>query len=690
MKKTLLNIPPIRKLRHEVQRVSKFGLALAQAVLLGLGATVSSGQETEAATDDQGAQVLTRGPIHEAFAGMVSYNPEPGVVVDRAPPEIIEELPPSERPEGDNISWIPGYWAWDDERTDYLWVSGTWRALPPGREWTTGYWGEAEGGHQWTSGYWADSTERETVYLPKPPATVEVGANIKAPSKDHFWSPGSWMWEQERYAWSPGYWAEGRSNWDWTPAHYVWTPRGYVYVDGYWDYSMNRRGTLYAPVHFRSGYSSRPGYQYSPVIAIGLAALVDHLFLRPTYHHYYFGDYYDRRYSTRGYYSPFAYQSRRYGYDPVYSYQRWSHRQDNDWERKHQASYDYRRDNESARPPRTWSDQRSLNMDRIEAKDRQSYLMAAPLDEMAKQPDRQIRVQKVSADERQQLTAQSREVRKNRDQRRALESEGVKRTDENSERKMKPIKVKRSASPIVGKSSDQFAEAQAPPKPLGDSKSDRIKDPSDNKKNPDKARDETKKDRPTIPGEEDPKTKGSDRKVDPDKGRDETKKDLKAPRREGDPKTKDSDPMPKPDKDRPETKQDQPPPRREVEPKTKDSDRKLDLNKGRDETKKDRPSSRREVEPKTKESDSMPKPDRDRPETKQDQPPPRRDVDAKAKNTERKEATQRKEAAPDRAREQRKPKAADDREKETQRPSGKKSKPDKSDKESLGEEKAKQ
>ena len=207
-------------------------MAAAQAVLIGLGAAIATAQAVDSEIDDQGAQVLTRGPVHEAFAGIVSYNPEPGVIVETPPPELIEELPPEIRPTGDNISWIPGYWAWDDERNDYLWISGTWRALPPGRQWTTGYWATTGQGYQWISGYWADSSLQEVTYLPKPPVTVEAGPNVAAPSRDHSWTPGSWMWQQERYAWRPGYWAEGRSDWDWIPAHYVWTPRGYVFVDG--------------------------------------------------------------------------------------------------------------------------------------------------------------------------------------------------------------------------------------------------------------------------------------------------------------------------------------------------------------------------------------------------------------------------------------------------------------------------
>jgi len=473
------------------RKIAKFGVVAAQAVLISLGTAIATGQEVDTAIDDQGAQVLTRGPVHEAFAGIVSYNPEPGVIVEKAPPEAIDELPPEIRPAGDNISWIPGYWAWDDERSDYLWISGTWRALPPGRQWTTGYWNTSGQGHQWISGYWADSTLQETTYLPKPPATVEAGPNIKAPSADHAWTPGSWMWNQDRYAWRPGYWAEGRSDWDWVPSHYVWTPRGYVFVDGYWDYSFDRRGALYAPVYFQSGYQSRPGYYFSPVVAIGLLAMMEHLFLRPNYHHYYFGDYYDRRYRDNGYYSPYAYQSSRYGYDPVYSHLRWTHREDREWERRYEASYDYRRDHESARPPRTWADQKRLRLDAAETREQQ-LVMATPFDQMAKQKESLVRIEQVPAREREKYTELSREVRKTREQRRTLETAGIDTASGKSEREIKPTKLKLPTSPIVGKSPDRFDKKQAPPKPQRSSIADPDKERSERGPAVEKTRPESK------------------------------------------------------------------------------------------------------------------------------------------------------------------------------------------------------
>jgi hypothetical protein len=241
--------------------------------------------------NDDGVEVLTRGPVHEAFAGVVSYNPVAGIYVSAAPPEPIEELAPDERPYGDDVAWIPGYWAWDDERENFIWISGTWRSMPPGREWMAGYWRDTREGNQWISGYWADSDAQETTYLPPPPLTLEVGANIDAPSSDYGWTPGVWIWGSGRYSWRTGYWAQGRADWVWIPAYYVWTPRGVIFVDGFWDYPVQRRGILYAPVSYRSrDYYSRRGYSYSPSIAINLSIFSDHLFLRPSYNHYYYGD----------------------------------------------------------------------------------------------------------------------------------------------------------------------------------------------------------------------------------------------------------------------------------------------------------------------------------------------------------------------------------------------------------------
>src|SRR4051794_5307757 len=92
----------------------------------------------------EGVEVLARGPVHEAYAEPVNTQPQPGVVVNKLPPAPIDEVPPDQKPEGDNVQWIPGYWGWDGEQKDYLWVSGFWRAPPPGRRWLPGHWQQTD------------------------------------------------------------------------------------------------------------------------------------------------------------------------------------------------------------------------------------------------------------------------------------------------------------------------------------------------------------------------------------------------------------------------------------------------------------------------------------------------------------------------------------------------------------------
>jgi hypothetical protein len=336
---------------------------IACFVAIMLGTIVAWGQERNTPTPaaEDGVEILTRGPVHEAFAETVTYDPEPGMMVDKAPPAAIAESPPEQQLEGENIAWIPGYWAWDEDRDDYLWVSGIWRALPPGREWVPGYWAKAAGRYQWTSGYWSDSGQGEVEYLPEPPATVEAGPNRDAPSADHNWVPGSWLWQQNRYAWRSGYWTAGNANWDWIPAHYVWTPRGYVFVNGYYDYSVARRGVLFAPVYFRSNVYARQGFSYSPSIVINPTVFSSHLFLRPSYGHYYFGDYYDTRYVSHGYSPWYSFHARNIGYDPFYAHQRWHNRNDSQWEKKLHAEHQHRLDHANARPPHSWADQIARN-----------------------------------------------------------------------------------------------------------------------------------------------------------------------------------------------------------------------------------------------------------------------------------------------------------------------------------------
>lgn len=433
-------------------------------LLIAASLAVSQAQAPTSAPPDgdiAGATVLTRGPVHEAFAAVIAYNPEPGIVVSKAPPALIEEMPPDEKPEGDNVTWIPGYWSWDDERNDYLWVSGTWRALPPGREWRAGYWSQTSQGYQWISGYWADTSAKETTYLPPPPATVEVGPNVAAPSDDYIWIPGCWVWIGGHYAWRPGYWVPGRADWDWFPSYYVWTPRGYVYVDGYWDYPVMRRGCVFAPVYFQPGIYVRHGF-YSPRIVIGFDVFSEHLFIRPRYCHYYFGDYYGATYVSSGFYASFSFQSGRHGYDPIFAHERWRHRSDRNWEHRVEVAYQNRRDHVEARPPRTWAEER--NVKPAAAGGRDGRAVAMPFDQMAKRKDGPVKFQPVAQPERQQLAQRNQEVQKSREQRQTIEAKGGNPTPKPAGGKVEPVRAEFPRSPIVAKQANQLRGNDAPPK----------------------------------------------------------------------------------------------------------------------------------------------------------------------------------------------------------------------------------
>jgi hypothetical protein len=308
----------------------------------------------------QGMQVLSQGPIHEAFAEPVESRPEAGAVVPKQPPDPIEEVPPDQKPAGENVEWIPGYWAWDDGRNDFLWVSGIWRSPPPDKQWVPGHWTQVEGGSQWTSGFWADNQSSEVSYLPQPPEPVEATASTPAPSQDSTYVPGNWVYMDNRYAWRAGYWVTYRPGWIWVPAHYVWTPYGCVYVEGYWDFALDQRGLLFAPVFFERPLWQIASWAYRPRFVVYTDFLFGCLFVGPGRHHYYFGDYFESNFARRGYTPWINFSAGRVIQDPLFSYYRWSHRSDPRWAPELRAVYSGRRNGTIPRPPHDLSQQRAM------------------------------------------------------------------------------------------------------------------------------------------------------------------------------------------------------------------------------------------------------------------------------------------------------------------------------------------
>ncbi len=263
-------------------------------------------------------EVLMRGPLHEAFADAFQANPQPNPIVESAPPESINELPPEFRPEGENVQWISGYWAWDEIQSDYIWVSGVWRDVPPGQHWVSGYWEQEEHGYRWVSGFWTRESPQQLNYLPEPPADLEQGPSIAAPDENYFYCPGSWEYRTESYVWRTGYWQPNVENWVWIPPRYVWTPRGCIYRNGYWDYEFNDRGTVFAPVSFSQPIYQSVGFEFRPAYCVNTGAdFLVHMFVRSNGNHYFYGDWYGANQLPTPYRPWINQQSHYRNYDPL-------------------------------------------------------------------------------------------------------------------------------------------------------------------------------------------------------------------------------------------------------------------------------------------------------------------------------------------------------------------------------------
>lgn len=382
-------------------------MVIAMGALLGKATA-----QTPAIPAQEQPEVLTRGPVHEAFAQPVDLEDQTGLIAPTEPPADIDEVLPAERPAGDQFAWVPGYWAWDAERNGYIWVSGCWRAVPSGMSWVPGYWAKAPGGWQWVAGFWALASNQEIEYLPAPPALTDIEPAGLAPSPDNMWAPPCWYWDSGQYIRRPGYWLAVQPDWVWVPSHYVWTPRGYVFVNGYWDYMLDDRGVLFAPVYFPRYLYERPGYSYGLSIVVDIGNLELYLFSYPQYSHYYFGDYYDSAYIGMGIYPWFAVEQRHTWYDPLYVHARWVNRANGPrWEQNERKEYGRRQSDRALRPPRTYREEES-RVSKMPDSQRRTVGIAAPITNIATRKTAPFKFEQMKPEARQQISSHSSDVHK--------------------------------------------------------------------------------------------------------------------------------------------------------------------------------------------------------------------------------------------------------------------------------------
>lgn len=402
-------------------------LMIAMAMVLATSGGYAAEQAPPIPAAEQ-PEVLTRGPVNEAFAQPVNLEDQAGLVAPTEPPANIEEVPPPERPAGNQFVWVPGYWAWDSERNGYIWVSGCWRAVPPGMSWVPGYWSQTAGGWQWVTGFWTSAGNQEIEYLPAPPALTDEEPPTPALSPDQIWVPPCWYWSNGQYIRRPGYWLAPQVNWVWTPSHYIWTPRGYVFVRGHWDYTLSHRGVLFAPVYFPRPFYGRPGYAYSLSIVVNIDNLAFGLFTRPQYSHYYFGDYYDSMYIGVGIFPWFECERKHTWYDPIFMHVRWRHHRDDPrWVEHERREYDRRRNDKALRPPGTYRElKRSVG--KMPKSERKNFEIAEPMTRVAQSKTR-FKFEKIQPKDRQRLSKYSHDVHKYANERHHRESQSTASVD---------------------------------------------------------------------------------------------------------------------------------------------------------------------------------------------------------------------------------------------------------------------
>ena len=403
--------------------------------------------------------------MHEAFAETLPLNPEPGILVPKAPPEAIQEVPPDQAPADGNYVWIPGYWGWSDDRQDFIWISGVWRQPPPGAQWVPGYWSQTDQGYQWIAGYWwySDNAaqQQQVNYLPQPPASLENGPSAPAPSDDYFWIPGCWIWRDTQYAWQAGYWARGVPNWVWVASHYMWAPSGCVFIAGHWDYPLANRGVLFAPVYFPAVVYSQPQFRYVPTVVINVNVIETSLFLRPRYCHYYFGDYYGPMYSQIGIYPWFTAYTERRGYDPLFTYAYWSHRgHDQQWLGGLQEEYQYRVAHDDARPPHTFHD-----FDRWEREHHEggrTFRLAAPLADVSRIEKLPFRLERITPQQRDEFGQRRQQLHQFVQQRQQMERDLHQQMQQQGAENRRPLQRSLPQSPIAHRDFQGGAGQQPP------------------------------------------------------------------------------------------------------------------------------------------------------------------------------------------------------------------------------------
>ncbi len=114
---------------------------------------------------------------------------------------------------------------------------------------------------------------------------------------------------------------------------------------------------MYAPVVVDVSLAG-PSFVYVPAYAVCDAIVLDALFIRPAYCHYYFGDYYGPRYVGLGFETCVVYSRR--NYEPIFAYATWENRGNPAWLNVQINLVSARNEGRAPLPPRTLVQQTNI------------------------------------------------------------------------------------------------------------------------------------------------------------------------------------------------------------------------------------------------------------------------------------------------------------------------------------------
>ena len=254
---------------------------------------------------------------------------------------------------------------------------------------------------------------------------------------------------------------------------YCWSPLGYIFVDGHWDYPLGSRGLLFSPI-----YVAEPAlvadWTYQPSYCVSNEFLQGSLFVRPSCNDYYFGDYFGPEYESQGYTSWVDFRMGGRFRDPLYSYACWENRDDPDWQRDLYGLYQTRRRHDFARPPRTLAKQTNIvqnihnvqqNIQNINnTKVNVHNMVALTSVKQINETNTNLRLQQLPDSERTQIQQAGRKVRDFQRMRSEIETQVKAKAPERAETvtRKEPIRVQ---LPDAVRRPIREAGTSAPPRP---------------------------------------------------------------------------------------------------------------------------------------------------------------------------------------------------------------------------------